>query len=116
VGESVLICFFVVSLLFSGCAAFVFARLGARALWVTALVQACLAMIGLWPVGLAQTPESPLLISILMVAAAVSAIAATVQGVGRKRCLLSVPLAAIAGMFGVHFGIFAGYVVVVYTT
>jgi hypothetical protein len=113
--EAFRISVFVASLLFSGCASFVFARFGARALWGTALVQACLAMIGLWSVGMAQTSESPLIISILMVAVGVAAITATVQAIGKKRPLLSTTVATIVGVVAAYAGILAGYVLVMYT-
>lgn len=105
----------VASLLASVCAALVFARFGVRALWITALAQACLAMILLWSVGMAQTSESPLIISIMMVSVAASGIAATVQALGRKRPLLSAPVATAVGVLGTYAGIMIGYVLVMYT-
>lgn len=107
---------FAVALIFSAGAAVVFGRFGARALWVTALVQACLAMIFLWAIGWAETSESPLIISLLMVGVATAGIAATVQAVGRRRPVISTLLAALVGLISAYVGVFAGYVLYVYTS
>jgi hypothetical protein len=113
--EYVPIFIFVVALIFSAGAAVVFGRFGARALWVTALLEACLGMVLLWSVGWAQTSESPLVISILMVGVAAAGIAATVQAVGRRRPVISALLASVVGLISAYVGVFAGYVLYVYT-
>lgn len=113
--EAVPVVILVVSLIFSASATFVLGRFGTKALWATALFQACLALAFMGAIGWAQTSESPLFISVVMVAVAAAAIASVVRSVGGERPLLATSLAAIAGLVGAYLGIFGGYVLYVYT-
>jgi hypothetical protein len=107
---------FFFALIFSASSRLVLVRYGAGALWKAALLEAALAMAFLWTIGWAQTPESPLIVSVLMIAVAVSAITATVHALASQRPTVTILSASIAGVIGTYTGILVAYVVLVYTT
>lgn len=104
------------SLIFSTASWFVLARYGTRALWRIALSEAALTMAILWVIGWARTPESPLIVSVLMIAMAISAITATVYALVNQRATVTILIASIAGVAGTYIGIIVAYVLLVYTT
>jgi hypothetical protein len=85
-------------------------------LWKAALCEALLAVGLLWIVGWLRTPESPLIVSILMVAVALSAITATVHALAHQRPIITIVAATIAGVIGTYSGIMIAYLVLAYTT
>jgi hypothetical protein len=78
-----------------------------------AAVEACLAMGFLVYVGWAQTPESPLGISILAVTVVVACIAIMVDMVGLRRPALAVLAATAAGFLSFYFAALLGYIILV---
>lgn len=107
---------FLLSLIFSATSWFVLTRYGIGALWKASLSEAALAMAFLWVIGWARTSESPLIVSVLMIAVAVCAITATVYALANQRPTVAILSACIAGVIGTYVGIMVAYVVLVLTT
>lgn len=103
------------ALVFSASSWLVLRRFGRRALWKAAAAEAVLAMAILWSVGWVATSESPLIVSVLMVAAGIGGITATLGALAHRRAILSIPSASVAGVAGTYAGIIVAYVAVVYT-
>jgi hypothetical protein len=114
--ETILAAICVMVVVFSAVAVFVVRRFGAHALWPMAVSEGAFAMVLLWAVGWAQTPESPLYVSVFMVAAGVLAITAATRVLRDKHPLVSILAASICGLVGTYAGIFAGYVTWVSTS
>jgi hypothetical protein len=106
----------VMVVIFSAVTVFVVGRFGTRALWPTAASQGVFAMALLWAVGWAQTPESPLYISVVMVAAGILAIVTAAWGFRDRHPLVSILAASVSGVIATYAGIFVGYVTWVSTS
>jgi hypothetical protein len=104
------------ALFFSASSWFALRHSGRWGLWTAAIAQATLAMFLLWIVGWARTPESPLIVSILMIAVGVCGIAMTISVLGRRRPIIAILSASAAGVVGTYAGIIVAYLVLVYTT
>lgn len=91
-------------------------RYGTRVLWKAAAGEFLVAMALLWTVGWAQTSESPLVVSILMVSTAVCAINVIIHALAHLHPIMRILSAGVAGVIGSYAGIIIAFIVLVYIT
>jgi hypothetical protein len=104
------------ALIFSASSWFALRHFGRSGLWKATVIEAALVMALLWIIDWAQAPESPLIVSVLMIAVGICGIAATVDALAHRRPIISILSASVAGVIGTYAGILLAYLVLVYTT